>query len=332
MDSEIRLIEADIERIDGDDRFFSTRPAWSVPPPQLFELVRYSGITTPLILQEKLPGYFRIVSGFRRFAVAGDLGLKTLPAIVSGAGPEELFCAAVCENLSGGTIGPLERAEIARKFRDCFGFGEQRIQAEVLPLLGLPPHRIHYERLNAVSRLPEVVQSAVADEVLTVECALALVAWPLVDQSFFVSFIRRSRSGSNKQRQVFDLLDDLCRMRHESAAEIWEQSGAAGLDDVPALAPAERFNQQRNCLLRLRFPVLSEYEDRLSQLRKALALPPRIQLRVPPYFEGSGIELSIKAESAEELRELVRRLDDASKQAAMEEIFGMMLSSHGETE
>ena len=263
------------------------------------------------------------MSGFRRYAVAGELGIGEVPAVLVGGRPDRLLLSTVAENMSQSpALDWIERARVVVRMRelDCT---EDRIIAQVLPLLELPAHRHQLRQLEFLDGLPETIRRAISGR-LTHESARILNGWDRQDADFFIDLVDRFQLGTNKQKQLLELLEDLSRKEHCSPREIWSSSGADAIEQQTETAPSDRFQRFRQALHRRRFPVLNEYEDRADRLQRELALPREIQLRLPPNFEGDRLDVLLRVSSTAELRVLLERLEAAVRRPEMEELFQLL--------
>lgn len=76
---------------------------------ELAQSIKNQGMLQPLLVMERDGGYV-IVAGERRFRAAKHLGLTTVPAIVLSMSDEEVFEAALVENLQREDLNPIETA------------------------------------------------------------------------------------------------------------------------------------------------------------------------------------------------------------------------------
>ena len=66
----------------------------------------------------------------------------------------------------------------------------------------------------------------------------------------------------------------------------------------------------RTRLKKITHPGLSSLEKKLEEIRKASALPPALDIRVDPFFEKEYIDITIRAKSEKETKELLGKLDE----------------------
>lgn len=313
-----------LSRIDLGDTRYRTRLPWNLTPASLQGLIAAAGIVTPLRLEARHSGDFRIVSGFRRFFMARALKMSDIPALVVEGEPDRLFLSAVCENMSQNPDLDLsERAGVAVRMLRNFGYSDDRVTVEVLPLLQLPANPHQLRQLRSLADMPEAVRRAVSGR-LTWDSARIVGTWEIDDAEFFIDLVDRYQLGTNKQKQLLTLLEDLRRLEEGTVREVWASSGAAMIERQDEPAPADRFRTFRHLLRQRRFPVLSEYEERAAALQHALALPAEVQLRLPPYFEGDHMDIILRVSSPSELRSILGQLESAANRPEMKQLFDLL--------
>jgi hypothetical protein len=168
------------------------------------------------------------------------------------------------------------------------------------------------------------LQQAISEGVLTPEVALKVSGWSSEESSLFLKTISTYRLGRNKQRQLFELTDDLKTFRSVDLLALWEQSGAAEIDRDQILPPQVRYDRIRKALVRLRYPVLSRHQERFHRLKGALGLPGSVQLAVPKYFEGDSIEVSFRTRNPGEFAEVAEHLSRAAGRDELKEIYELL--------
>lgn len=312
-----------LEQIDPEDRTLSVSP-FPVRSEPLICSVQRAGILTPLVLQRNSSGALRIVQGFRRFLAACVCGFNTIPAAIHPAGSErDLFLKAVWENIGSRSITDLEKGEILYKLRRHFEIPSLLLIDEFLPPLGLKADRYHLDLFLAVARLPQTLKTAVHHG-LDLKTALNVSRWAPNEQLFFCRLVTDFQPSLSRQREFFQLADELRAREKLEVASVWEKSGAAQVARRQDLPPATRFAQILESLRKQRFPVLSESEERYQNLKQSLKLPPQIQIQVPPYFEGNQISISLQVNSPQQLIAFCEKLRRTGTRPELAEIFELL--------
>lgn len=326
----LKAIQSD--RIDPQDRLFAISLPW-FPLDPLMRSVRESGILSPLHVQPAEAGRFRIIIGFRRFEVARELGLQEIPCIVRKEGSQlTLFVQALKDNLVTRPLHLLEKAHLLLKLRDEFGLSDQVLMDDFMPLCDIRADRFHLQQYLSLARLPEPLKRAVLDP-LEPDIALKLLSWKSDEQKFFQALASKFRLGKNKQKRLFVVLDELRDLTavtssgpgiRVSAPILWQQSGAAAIEEDQRLSLSDRFAKAFEVLYRERFPRLSSYEQEYERLKSALKLPPRIQFHAPRYFEGERIHVSFAFQSSDELFETAKKLEEIAQSDEVKKILELL--------
>ncbi len=327
---QIVMIRSD--QIDAQDRFFAISLPW-LPIDQLMRSVQETGILSPLHVQRTASEQFRIIIGFRRYEAARKLGFREVPCIVR---EEEdgltLLVQALEDNRVTRPLHLLEKAHLLLRLREHFGLSDEALMDDFMALLSLPADRFHLQQCLDLARLPELLQRTLLDP-LEPEIVLKLSSWKTEEQEFFHRIAVKFRLGKNKQRKLFNLLDELRALAGTtpsgppakgSVSMLWKESGAAEIEQDERLSPSDRFDKVFEKLRRLRFPRLSACEQEYERLKAALKLPPQIQFRAPRYFEGKRIDVFLSFESIEELFEGARKLDEIAKTDEVRQILELL--------
>jgi len=318
------LTSVNIGEIDFEDRTYALSPEW-LRSVQLQRSIQAVGLLVPLRLEKVAVSKLRIISGFRRFKIARDLGIEEIPCmIVPLKPPRETFVEALWENVGCRTLSEIEKAIALAKLRRPFGFSESEIIRDFLPLLGLRADRYHYDRYLSLARLPENIQRAVTEKGLSTETALRLSGWGREELGLFSDLVDRYRLGKNKQKEFFELLGELRAIMQAQAHDVWELCGAKEIDENRELSPQDRIHRIKSVLRKRRYPHLTEYEERYRKLRKSLGLPAGVKLDMPPYFEGSCLAVTIEASSARALRDLIHTSGRLFDRDELDQIFKLL--------
>jgi ParB/RepB/Spo0J family partition protein len=313
-----------LQLIDENDRTFLASRSGLKVSPSLNSWIQAVGILVPLRVNLREDGAYRIVSGFRRFSAACQLGMKEVPCLVDQDPPPKLFLKAVVENLATRGCDELEKATIIHKMGSDFQKNDEELIGKVLPLLGIQGNRYRLEYYRRLAHLTESLQQAVSEGVLVPEVALKVSGWDSEEASLFVRTISEYRLGRNKQRHLFELADELKASMSADLGVVWERSGAAEIDRDQKIPPEVRYGRIREALVRLRYPVLSGHQERFRRLKGALRLPGTVQLAAPKYFEGDSIEVSFRTRNSEEFVHVAEHLSRAARCDELKEIFELL--------
>jgi ParB family chromosome partitioning protein len=121
---------------------------------QLAESIRQHGLLQPLLVR-KLGENFQLVAGERRLRAAQLAGLEELPVHVRDFDEQQLFEAALVENIQRADLNPIEKAQGFKDYLDKF----QMTQEQLASRLGMD--RTTISNLMGLLNLPPEVQDRV---------------------------------------------------------------------------------------------------------------------------------------------------------------------------
>jgi len=132
------------------------------------------------------------------------------------------------------------------------------------------------------------------------------------------------RFSSEERIEIFALLTGM-HLTFSQLREILQllllvkvKEGSISLEDYPRFETADAL---KLFLKRRTHPLLSTFEQRLKEIRTKAALPPRVTVKVDPFFEKEYIDIGIRAERVEDVEEAIRSLDSLIKNGWLRSIF-----------
>lgn len=141
---------------------------------ELAQSIAVNGVVQPIIVRRKDSGY-EIVAGERRWRASQRAGLKKIPAVVKDVSDEKLLELALIENIQRQELNPIEEAKAYRKLIDTLGLTQEMVATRV------GKDRTFIANYMRVLKLPDDVQSLVAEEKISVGHARALLTLDDVD-------------------------------------------------------------------------------------------------------------------------------------------------------
>lgn len=137
----------------------------------LSESIRTHGILQPLLVREHGEGY-QLVAGERRLRAAEAAGLREVPVHIVRLDDQQLFEAALVENLHRSDLNPLEKALSFQDYLQRFGLTQEQLAAR------LSLDRTTISNLLGLLHLPAEVQEAVRLGQISLGHAKALKGLP----------------------------------------------------------------------------------------------------------------------------------------------------------
>lgn len=97
----------------------------------LAESIRENGLIQPIIVAKESDGFYRIISGERRWRACKLAGLETISAIVRDYGDQKSVQVALVENLQREDLNPVEEAEGYQYLMDRFDLTQEEVASKV---------------------------------------------------------------------------------------------------------------------------------------------------------------------------------------------------------
>ena len=120
----------------------------------LTQSVRSHGVLQPLVVRE-VEGTFQLIAGERRLRAAQAAGLAEVPVHIVRFDDQQVFEAALVENIQRSDLNPIEKAQGFRDYIDRFGLTQEQLGTR----LGID--RTTISNLLGLLNLPTEVQDAV---------------------------------------------------------------------------------------------------------------------------------------------------------------------------
>jgi len=137
----------------------------------LTESVRNHGVLQPLVVRATTDG-FQLIAGERRLRAAQAAGLDEVPVHVVNFDDQQVFEAALVENIQRSDLNAIEKAVGFKEYLEKFGLTQEQLGAK----LGLD--RTTVSNLVGLLNLPEEVQDAVRFGQITLGHAKVLKGVP----------------------------------------------------------------------------------------------------------------------------------------------------------
>ena len=137
--------------------------------------IKTHGVLQPLVVRVASDGY-QLIAGERRLRAAQAAGLSEVPVHVVNFDDQQIFEAALVENIQRSDLNPIEKAQGFKEYLDRFGLTQEQLGGK----LGLD--RSSISNLLGLLNLPKEVQDAVRLGQITLGHAKILKGVPVERQ------------------------------------------------------------------------------------------------------------------------------------------------------
>jgi ParB-like chromosome segregation protein Spo0J len=308
-----------MDRIDTADRSFCL--SWHLSDRRLAESIALCGLINPPLLISKKGGSYAIVCGFKRITSCKELGFKSVPAFVCKDQPDPLRCLFMSfwDNLPHRRFNPVEKALILQRFAPCLD--EQRIISEILPLLQLHAHTREFKRYLRIGELPHEAKEALAKDELALDAALLLLDFEASARISLLQFIVELRLTVSRQKEVLELIHEICRREGVSPLEIITDQAVREISSRKELSQPQKSFYVHQWLRKRRYPQLSERESNFAAWLKELHLESNISIQPPPYFEGKTRSVRFAVSSHQEMGQVLEKLFSLYREGKLKPLF-----------
>lgn len=138
----------------------------------LADSIKSQGLVQPIIVKWVASEHYELIAGERRLRAAKLAGLETLPAIIREVDDQQNLAMALIENIQRESLGALEEAQALSRLIQDFSLTQQA----VAELVGRS--RASVTNTLRLLKLPELIQSWLQDDMLTMGHARALLGLP----------------------------------------------------------------------------------------------------------------------------------------------------------
>ena len=307
-----------ISEIDTKDD--TCRLSLRIDPDALVGSIRAVGLVNPPVVRQRQDLKYCIVCGFRRVMACMALGWHEIKVrvLLGDLSELDLLNLVIWDNRSHRGLDVIEQAQGIQKLSGHIPF-RNRLQM-LSSLLGFPQNQKVFEKIEALSRLPEAVQAGVTNEIVSFEAAADLGEFFHEDALSFFELFKVLKLSQNKQREVIALVQEIAIREDLQPGEVLQCKEIRMILDRPELNRNEKGSKVRTYLKRRRFPTLTKAEERFAKKLKALKLNERIHLTPPPYFEGGRYTLRMTFRSMKDFDERRKTLDAMAKNPALKRL------------
>jgi hypothetical protein len=165
--------------------------------------------------------------------------------------------------------------------------------------------------------MPEALQRAIVEGSIALPVAYQILGLDSDDGQALIDLLRRITTGLNVQREIIDLLTDICHRDATPISRLLDRDLIRDLLENRLASTPQKVQQLRNILKTERFPSLRRTEENYRQTLKELHLAPQLQIHPPPFFEGKTYQVSLRVESRSQLRELQKELDKIAASSSL---------------
>jgi ParB family chromosome partitioning protein len=291
-----------------------------IDPIPLADSIRTVGLINPPILRQRPDFKYQIVCGFRRVAACQVLGWHEIKSRIPDRhlSAFDLLNLAIHENRSHRPLHDVEKAQGIRKLAPHLS-PDDRL-SRLSSLLGFPQNRKVYDKLEALSGLPEAVQAGVIEETLSFEAAVLLAGFSHDDALSCFLLLKPLKLSQNKQTGIITWIQEIAILEEIQPAQVIRSEPVQSLLSQPDLNRNQKGSMLRAYLRKRRFPMLARAEEKFAREVGTLKLDEHIHITPPPSFEGGPYTLRMTFSSPEDFDERLKALNAMGQNPALKRL------------
>lgn len=280
------------------------------------ESIQNVGLINFPILEEKTPGSYRIICGFKRVIACCRLSMPSICSRVVNSACSEIECLklAITDNTVTSGLGLLEEARAITKLRALCDHEDDL--PWIAGTLGMNVNMVLAEKYDALCRLPTHLQQLVEDDVISMKTAIDMVMLDRKTADAIACLFTSLRPTASHQKELISGFRSISALRDIPIDELLFAPPLSGIITDENLDRKQRIQLLRGALHKMRFPHLSRFEASFSKNLKNMGLPQGLSLHAPQDFESPVYTFTVDFENIDELREkadLLKKLSESKE-------------------
>ncbi len=305
-------------QVDAENRAtdFSLGPI----PQALRESIQALGVVSPLLLTESDNKGYQITSGHRRLALARELGLEQVPALITPAlSSAEKIALNLAENRAHRQYSDVEKGLILYKLQSS-GAPDNQILVQYMPWIDLQSSKKLCEDFIRIQTLSLGLQKFLHVGGAPIRKFLTLLQWDDASRAAMEGLAVTVQPGANKLYDLLERIDEIARRENYAPRDLIEREEVQTILAEADLSTGEKYQRVYDYFHALRYPTLAGLQKRLATIQDQLALHRNTRIKTSESFENREIKIELKFTDQKDLVEQAERLRRASESAAMADL------------
>jgi ParB-like chromosome segregation protein Spo0J len=275
------------------------------------------GVLNPPYLLKDSDSNFIVVAGYRRLWAVRELGWQdtVCQILPDDFPPFEALLLNLNDNLVHRQLNAIEKGMVLQRLTRFLK--RQEIVANFMPMLHLPQSKETLELFLGLEELEETIRISVATERLSLRVAGLMSSMGKDDRLKIKDLFTSLKWSFNQQWEAIQWITETASREGCSIKELLDEG------EVTQVLKNDRMNNPQKVkaivktLKARRFPSLLEAERLFKKGLSNLALPSRVRIIPPSFFEGIDYRLEIAFSKGQELR---AKLAELSHLAGLESV------------
>lgn len=262
-------------------------------------IARFGVLEPPVFL--KKGGGLVILLGHNRVEACLGIGVPAIPAVVTDAVDPEAYLEYALVKSFRNEMGPVGKIRCTAVAARMAGFDEKRLIETARHGFGLSDDFAGRPELRAMAEaLPGALRGYLDLRDISFKTLRNILYLPPPGWEFLARWVEAVNLRVNVFREVVDMMVDVYR----------RDGGIEGMPAPPGSAVEDRHGEEGRLYgetYRLRYPDYSRRKEAADRLVESFRKE-RIEVGVPPFFDGDGVNITVKVRRGDDLAKIRERL------------------------
>jgi hypothetical protein len=275
------------------------------------------GVLNPPYLLRTSGDKFAVVAGYRRLLAISELGCKKIACHVLPATypPLEALLLNLNENLIHRQLNSIEKGMVLQSLAQFISPDE--ILKEYMPVLALPANTQVLGLFMGLGTFDDEIRSSIATDKISLRVVGLMRDMGRDDQLKINTLLTTLKWTFNQQWEITQWIIEIATREGLKIREVVDERDINVILKNGNMNNPQKVKAIARILRKRRFPALVESERLFKKGISNLALPSRVRILPPPFFEGTDYRIEIVFREGKELRE---KLAELSTLPGLEEV------------
>ena len=260
------------------------------------------GILNPPYLLRNSDDNFTVVAGYRRLLAARELGRSDIVCQIlpDDFPPFEALLLNLRDNLVHRHLNSVERGMVLKRLTRFLK--KEEILTNFMHILGIPSNKQTLDLFLGLEELEDTIRISVATERLSLRVAGLIRGMSRDDRLSIAGLFICLKWSFNQQWEAIQWITEIASREGCSIKEVLDEGEFTQVLKNHRMNNPQKVKAIVKTLKARRFPSLVEAEGLFKKGLSNLALPSRVRIIPPSFFEGVDYRLEIAFSKGQELR------------------------------
>jgi ParB-like chromosome segregation protein Spo0J len=267
------------------------------------------GVLNPPYLLRTAGDKFTVVAGYRRLLAISELGWKKIACHVLPATypPLEALLLNLNDNLIHRQLNTIEKGMVLQSLAQFIS--PDKILKEYMPALALPATIQALELFMVLGAFDDEIRSSIAKDKISLRVVGLMRDMVREDQLKINTLLTTLKWTFNQQWEITQWIIEIASREGLKIREVVDERDINVVLKDGNMNNPQKVKAIARILRKRRFPGLVDSERLFKKGISNLALPSRVRILHPPFFEGMDYRMEIIFREGKELREKLAELN-----------------------